>query len=88
MLLGDGGDGIVLEEDGSVVGLLPLELNERGGAERRVGGDGNALLLGELDEGLLDEVGVVLYFLLELISNVPGIKLNSPIWRTEGWMRA
>lgn len=51
----------MLKEDGGINGLLPLELNEGSRSERRVGSDGNALLLGELDERLLDEVGVVLY---------------------------
>jgi hypothetical protein len=48
----------VLEERRAVDGLVPLELDERLGAERRVGDDSDVLSLGELDESVLGQVGV------------------------------
>lgn len=60
MLLRNGGDGGVLEQERGIGGLLPAELEEGRWAKGGVGGDGKALLLGQLDEGLLDEVWVVL----------------------------
>lgn len=60
MCLGDLGDDGVVEEEGSVGGELHVALNERLGAERRVTGDGNVVLLGQLEEVGLDVVGVVL----------------------------
>ncbi len=60
VLLGNAGDNLVLEERWGIGGLLPAELEEGGWAEGGVGGDGNFLLLGQADEGWLDEVWVVL----------------------------
>ena len=60
VLLGNLGDHLVLEKHWGVGGLLPSELDEGGWAESGVGGDGDALLLGQADEGWLDEVWVVL----------------------------
>ena len=60
VLGGDLLDGVVLDEGSELDGVLHVELEEAGGAERAVGGDGDALLLGEVEELLLDEVGVVL----------------------------
>lgn len=60
VLLGDGVDGVVLHEGHQRLGVLEAEADERGGAERGVGGDGDALLFSEFDEFGLDEVGVVL----------------------------
>jgi hypothetical protein len=56
--LADGADDLGLEERVNTSGHA--ELVERLRTERRVGGDGNAEGLAELDEGLLGEVGVVL----------------------------
>lgn len=60
VLGGNGGDGSVLEQLGGILGVLELELDEAERAEGRVGGDGDALLLGVVDQRLLGEVGVVL----------------------------
>ena len=60
VLLADGLDGGVLEEGLELLGVLHVELAERGRAEGGVGGHGDALSLGEVEEVLLDEVGVVL----------------------------
>lgn len=57
---GDLGDFGVLEEDWRVLGFVPAELEEGLGAEGGVGCDGDVLGGGELEEGWLDEVGVVL----------------------------
>lgn len=48
----------MLEQRRSV--LVHAELDEGGGTETGVGGDGDSKLLAEVDEGLLGEVGVVL----------------------------
>nr|POE59280.1 hypothetical protein CFP56_24549 [Quercus suber] len=53
-------DGRVLEQQGGVVGLLHVELEERLRAEGRVGGDGDVAALAQVEQVLLDEVGVVL----------------------------
>ena len=60
VLLADGLDGGVLEEGLELLGVLHVELAEGSRAERRVSSDGDALSLGEVEEVLLDEVGVVL----------------------------
>lgn len=60
VLLRNGGDGGVLEQKRGIGGLLPAKLEEGRWAEGGVGGNGNALLLGQLDEGLLNKVWVVL----------------------------
>ena len=60
VLLGEGSDGGVLHERREADGLLHAEDVEAGRAERRVGRHGDALVLGEPDKVLLDEVGVVL----------------------------
>ena len=60
VLGGDLLDGVVLDEGGQLDGVLHVELEEAGGAEGAVGGDGDALALGEVEQLLLDEVGVVL----------------------------
>lgn len=53
-------DGLILEERSKRISVLHVELLEAGRAERAVGSDGDALVLGEVDQLLLDEVGVVL----------------------------
>lgn len=50
----------MLEQKRGIVGFLPAQLEERGWAKGGVCGNGNALLLGQLEESLLDEVWVVL----------------------------
>lgn len=60
VLLSNLGDHLVLEQHWGVGGLLPSELDEGGWTEGGVGGDGDALLLGQADESWLDEVWVVL----------------------------
>lgn len=60
VLGGNGGDGGVLEQLGSILGVLELELDEAERAEGRVGGDGDALLRSVVDQRLLGEVGVML----------------------------
>lgn len=59
MLVGNGLDGGVVEEEGSVFGSLHAELEERLRAKRRVCRHGDALVLRELDESFLAEVWVV-----------------------------
>lgn len=59
MLVRDAGDEVVLEQRLCVGCDLHVALNEAGGAEGRVRCDGDAALLGELDEVLLREVRVV-----------------------------
>jgi len=60
VLVGNGLDCGILEKGLELLGVLHVELAEAGGAERAVGSDGNALLLGKVKEKLLNEVGVVL----------------------------
>lgn len=60
VLGGDALDGVVLDEGLELGGVVHVELHERGGAEGAVGRDGDALGLGEVEELLLDEEGVVL----------------------------
>lgn len=88
VLLGDGGDGLVLEENWGVLSVLPSKLDERSWAEGRVGGDGDSLLLSELDEGWLDEVWVVLCNMLVFHRGWRDSRENSPIWRTAGLILA
>lgn len=60
ILGGDALDGVVLDEGRQLDGVLHVELEEAGRAEGAVGGDGDALLLGQVQQLLLDEVRVVL----------------------------
>lgn len=60
MLVGDALDSLMVEEKGGILGGLHVELDKGLRAEGGVGGDGDAALLGELDERLLGEVWVVL----------------------------
>lgn len=60
MLLGQADDQLVLHERDEGVGVLEAEGQEAGGAEGGVGGDGDALGPAEVQQLLLDEVGVVL----------------------------
>lgn len=60
VLGGNAGDGGVLEQLGGVLGVLHLQLDEAERTEGGVGSDGDALLLGVVDQGLLGEVRVVL----------------------------
>lgn len=60
VLLGQVDDQLVLHERDEGVGVLEAEGQEASGAEGRVGGDGDALGLAEVQQLLLDEVGVVL----------------------------
>lgn len=53
-------DDSVVEQEGGILGLLDLELDEAERTEGGVCGDGEALLLGVVDKGLLGEVRVVL----------------------------
>ena len=59
VLLRDALDGRVVEEQRGVFGFLHVQLEERLRAERRVGGDGDAFALGEMQEAFLGEVRVV-----------------------------
>ena len=59
VLVCDGLDGGVVEEERGVLGLLHVELEEGLRAKGRVRGDGDALVLRELDEAFLAEVRVV-----------------------------
>ena len=59
MLRGDVLDGRVVHEQGRVFGALHVEFEEGLGAKGGIGCDGDALALGEVDETLLGEVGVV-----------------------------
>lgn len=54
------GNNVVLEQSWGVACVVPAKLDERLWAVRGVRGDGDALLLCELEERGLDEVGVVL----------------------------
>ena len=54
VLFGNFGDHLVLEKHWGVGGLLPSELDEGSWAEGGVGGDGDALLLGQANESWLD----------------------------------
>jgi hypothetical protein len=58
--VGNGLHDLVVEQHGSVLCLLHVELDERQWAERAVCGHGDVTLLAELEERLLGEVGVVL----------------------------
>lgn len=69
MLLSDAGDGIVLEQCGGVIGLLPLEFEEGLRTEGGICGDGDVLSLGEINKVLLDEVWVVLWVILATIQS-------------------
>lgn len=60
MLGGHGLDGIVLHEGRGGLGVIHVELDEAGGAEGGVGGHDDALVLGQLDELDLLQVGVQL----------------------------
>lgn len=60
VLVGDGLDGGLLHERDGVLGAGHVELDEAGGAEAGVGGDGDALGGGGLEQQRLDEVWVVL----------------------------
>lgn len=59
MLVGDGGDGGVLEEAGRVTRLVPVQLDEGLRAKGAVGDHGDVLARRELGQGRLDEVWVV-----------------------------
>lgn len=60
MLGGHGLDGVVLHEGCGGLGVVHVELDESGGAEGGVGGHDDALVLGQLDELDLLQVGVQL----------------------------
>lgn len=60
VLLGEALEEIMLHEGRDGLGAVHVELDEAGRAEGRVGGDGDALLLGEADELGLLKVGVKL----------------------------
>lgn len=60
MGVGNALDDVVVEEHGSVLCLLHVELKERKRAERAVGSHGDVALLAELEERFLGEVWVVL----------------------------
>ena len=60
VLLSNGLDSLVVEQQRGVLSLLHVQFDERQGAERRIRRDGHAVALRELDERLLRQVRVVL----------------------------
>ena len=88
VLLGDLEDRLVLEQQRALVRALPIELTEGEGTEGGVGHDGDLLALSELHEVLLDEVGVVLCEVKMSVARTALQQMDSPIWRTDGGMRA
>ncbi len=60
VVLGDVENGVVLEQDLSLVGGIPVQLAEAQWAKGRVGSHGDVLRLSELDQLRLGEVGMML----------------------------